>query len=485
MYIKNRTNYISVLCIAFVVTLFFSATTQAQTDKAEAYLSKNLNSWTKEQKIYALSKFWMEAKYNFIYMDKIGHAQWDSLYQALIPQALATRNDMEFTTLMKRFCSFLKDGHTELWITKGFPFTTTYFSDGWSLELKMVDGKVIVCGVNEDKSNLIPLFSEVKEVDGMSIDEALEKKSQECFGSTKQVRLHQAARSLLSGSIYTPHNVTFITPKGKTYNVTLYNEYRREYKNMVIKSAPEKENKAFDLVWYPGDVAYLRIGTFMQKRGVEEGLANNFPDMQKRAKKLIIDLRQNSGGNSSFAVNILSMFIPDSIISDGKWRTRVHNAAYASWGANLEPQDTIGNESLSDYYENYLNIAKTPYSSDMNKTNKEMPRLIVPTLILTDYATNSSCENFLVAADGQPHIKRMGEITSGSTGNPMKINLIEGLQCQICSKEDVFPDGRIFVGEGIKPDYEVHQTLQDYMKGYDTVLDAALKHFDSKMKKMK
>ena len=112
--------------------------------------------------------------------------------------------------------------------------------------------------------------------------------------------------------------------------------------------------------------------------------------MQKRAKKLIIDLRQNSGGNSSFAVNILSMFIPDSIISDGKWRTRVHNAAYASWGANLEPQDTIGNESLSDYYENYLNIAKTPYSSDMNKTNKEMPRLIVPTLILTDYATNSS-----------------------------------------------------------------------------------------------
>lgn len=474
----------TIALLAFALLMMCSSTLQAQDDRADKYLRENLSSWTKEQKLYALSKFWMEAKYNFIYMDRIGHERWDSLYKVLIPQVEATRNDMDFTILMKRFCAFLKDGHTQLWFAKPCKFTTTYFSDGWVLRLKMVDGKVIVSSIVDTKATTVPLYSEVIELDGKPIAEALDKKVEECFGSTMPVRIHEAAASLLSGTLYTPHAVTFRTPKGKIVNVTLYNEYRKEYKDMVMKNAAEITDKAFQLDWYPGDVAYVRIGTFMMGRGVEEGLDRALPEMQKRAKKLIIDLRQNSGGNSGFAGDILSMFVPDSIFSDCKWRTRTYNAAYASWGMNVQPKDTIGNKEYADYYNNSENIAKTPFSLDVIRNNAKLPHLILPTLILTDYATNSSCENFLVAASGQNHIKRMGETSSGSTGNPLKINIIHGLQGQICTKEDVFPDGRIFVGVGIKPDYEVHQTLHDYMNQYDTILAAALKHFGSKYKKI-
>jgi carboxyl-terminal processing protease len=460
---------------------------QAQTGQAEAYLNKNCCHWTQQQKLFALSEFWSEVRQNFIYIDRVGPERWDSLYQALIPQTLATKNDCDFTLLMQRFCGFLKDGHTELWVNTYYPFTTNYFSDGWALELELVDGKVVVAAVNKERATLVPLGTEVTEVDGLPIAQALEKKELECFASTPQVRSHQAARSLLEGTIYTPHALTFVTPSGKTVKVTLCNEYREEYSNMEMERVVKTRMPNFKLEWYPGDVAYLRIGTFMMKTGpeeVQEGLANAFPEMRQRAKKLIIDLRHNSGGNSNFACKVLSYFVPDSTVVDGKWRTRIHNAAYASWGANLQPKDTVGDEDARVQYENSVDVAKSPFKNSAHHFRADRPRLVVPTLILTDYATNSSCENFLVAADGQPHIKRMGEASSGSTGNPLMIQLLKGMDAKICTKEDVFPDGRVFVGVGIKPDYEVHQTLKDYLHGHDTVLGAALKHFGSKMKKV-
>lgn len=470
-----------------VMPMTYPANLLAQTEKAEAYLNLNCNEWTQQQKMFALSEFWSEVRQNFIYIDRVGPERWDSLYQALIPQTLATKNDRDFILLMQRFCGFLKDGHTELWVNKYYPFTTSYFSDGWAIDLELVDGKVVVTAVNKARADQVPLGTEVTEVDGLPIARALEKKELECFASTPQVRSHQAARTLLEGTIYTPHAVTFVTPRGKTVKVTLCNEYRDEYSNMEMERVVKARMPNFELEWYPGDVAYLRIGTFMMKtgpEGVKEGLANVFPEMRQRARKLIIDLRHNSGGNSNFACEVLSHFVPDSTMVDGKWRTRIHNAAYASWGANLQPKDTVGDEDARIQYENSVDVAKSPFRNSTHHYRADRPRLVVPTLILMDYATNSSCENFLVAADGQPHIKRMGEASSGSTGNPLKIQLLKGMDAQICTKEDVFPDGRVFVGVGIKPDYEVHQTLKDYLRGHDTVLEAALKHFGSKMKKV-
>lgn len=82
----------------------------------------------------------------------------------------------------------------------------------------------------------------------------------------------------------------------------------------------------------------------MPKQGVDEGLEKALPELQKRAKKLIIDLRYNGGGNSGFAGTIMGHFIPDTLISDGSRITPSYKASYASWGCNLQPEDTIGNK---------------------------------------------------------------------------------------------------------------------------------------------
>lgn len=44
----------------------------------------------------------------------------------------------------------------------------------------------------------------------------------------------------------------------------------------------------------------------------------------------------------------------------------------------------------------------------------------------------------------------------------------------VCSKKDTYPDGREFVGYGIKPDIRVEKTLKDYMDNKDPVLEEAV-----------
>lgn len=466
-----------------------AAQTSPKYEKTPDMQWEGYTGWTKEQRLYALSKFWMEAKYNFVYMSKIGANRWDSLYNAYIPKAIKDQNDYEFYRLMCRFCAFLNDGHTSVMINRPFNIITNYFADGWYLSTEYVDGKILVTEVSKEKTKEVPLGSEIIELNGLPIKESLKMECAHQFASTDMVALKRAGQQLLRGLEFSTYKIKFRTPGGKEKDVTLHHEYLDGYDKLeIVKLHPEEKsdkNKNFLFKWYPKDVAYLKIGTFMRGRGVEEGIKNALPELQKRAKKIIIDLRDNEGGNSGFAATIMGHFISGERASDGRWSTPTYNAAFASWGKSLQPKDTINNPELKTFYLHYHNLAMHDGGLSNYTFSANHPRVVVPTLILTNYKTGSSCENLLVMADGQKHIKTIGETTSGSTGNPIGYTLIPGMFCKICTIENLYPDGREFVGIGIKPDIEIRETVENFIKGKDYVLEAALKHFGSKNKEEK
>lgn len=466
------------LAFAFVFQMLFFQESQAQETEQEKYLKENAQNWTKEQRLYALSSFWMYVKYNYVYMYKIRHERLDSLYQSYITPTLEAKNDYEFCNILDHFCADLKDEHTyidrPIW-----NYTTTYFTDNWSIKTEYIDHKVIVTGISEVKEKEVPLGSEIIEVNGLPVEDALVKRAAKIPASTDHVRMALAGKLLLGNLIYSKETIKFRRPDGEIRTFTFYNKYEKEYNQLKIKSLPKTSSfTKFDFQWYPGDIAYIKIGTFMPDSSIENGLNRALPQLQKRAKKLIIDIRNNGGGNSGFAAKIMSHFITNKKAVDGRWYTSYHNAAYASWGAQIEPKDTVNNEEKKEYFLNYHMLAMKEGGLSEYEIPKNTIRVIVPTLILTNYATCSSSENFLVIASGEKHIKLMGETTSGSTGNPVMYQLLPKLSCGICTKKDVYPDGREFVGSGIKPDYEVIPTLSDYLKGRDVVLETALKQLE-------
>lgn len=80
------------------------------------------NTLTAADKVYGLSKFWQEVNYNFIYLDKVDRAQWDSTYKTLITVVQQTENDYQYYRLLQKFCAMLKDGHTNVYFPQAKQF---------------------------------------------------------------------------------------------------------------------------------------------------------------------------------------------------------------------------------------------------------------------------------------------------------------------------------------------------------------------------
>jgi C-terminal processing protease CtpA/Prc len=202
----------------------------------------------------------------------------------------------------------------------------------------------------------------------------------------------------------------------------------------------------------------------------------------RRAESLIIDLRNNGGGNSSTGARILEYLTPRDTIEMSRSRTRQNVAAYKAWGAFLSPQDTIGSPWST---RNYLAAHDRLYL-DFGTTKRavEVPlgeRIIVPTVVLMGNFTASAAEDFLIMVDGQENVTTIGHRSFGSTGQPLYVNLVGGIGARICTKDDTYPDGRAFVGVGVVPDIEVPQpSLADLKSGRDPDLEKALDYLDIK-----
>jgi C-terminal processing protease CtpA/Prc len=126
------------------------------------------------------------------------------------------------------------------------------------------------------------------------------------------------------------------------------------------------------------------------------------------------------------------------------------------------------------YYYNF------EYSPDSIKITDK--RIVVPTALLIGHNTASAAEDFLIYADNQKHMIKIGEKTFGSTGQPYMFDLVGGATARVCTKKDTYPDGREFIGYGIKPDIEVKQTVDDYLQKRDPVLLKAQEYLKTKIK---
>jgi C-terminal processing protease CtpA/Prc len=168
---------------------------------------------------------------------------------------------------------------------------------------------------------------------------------------------------------------------------------------------------------------------------------------------LIIDLRNNGGGNSNNADYILT-HLSSKPIKTSSWGSRMYIPAHASWNY---PQEWYFNSS------EYLTPVENKKIYDK------------PVTVLVNVGTFSSSEDFCVKFRGMKRGKLIGTTTGGSTGNGVKITLIEGIaEANICSKKDISPDGNIFVGVGVKPDIEVKETKQSFIDKKDIILEKAI-----------
>jgi C-terminal processing protease CtpA/Prc len=97
-----------------------------------------------------------------------------------------------------------------------------------------------------------------------------------------------------------------------------------------------------------------------------------------------------------------------------------------------------------------------------------------PVIVLTSAATYSAAEDFVVAFDAMHRGTLVGETTGGSTGQPFMFKLPGGGGGRICTKDDTYPDGRVFEGIGVPPQVKVSPSVSDIRQGRDAALERAI-----------
>lgn len=418
---------------------------------------------SKEEKIYGLSLLWKEASYNFAYFDQVPDLDWDAAYRAALPRVATTRNDLEYYRELQRFYALLEDGHTNVFLPKHLEALL----DAPPISLDDIENHVIVDNIATSLSKQIPLGSVLTQVDGVSVEDLLAREVLPLVSADDAMRRRMAIwgwgkLGLLIGPAGSQLSIAITTPTGETRTVEVSRNGGTEQR-WTRTQAPRP---ALEVEALEGGIALVAINSF-GNREVVDLFAAKFGELRK-ATGIIIDVRANGGGNSGHAARIVER-VTGKPFRSSAWRTRSHVAAYKAWGSYAERNP--GQDPAFDKLRPYARGDAWLEEAAQTRTPPRGAKLTVPIVVLLGSRTASAAEDFLVMLDSVRRAVLVGEPSFGSTGQPLDLVLPGGGSARICTKRDVFPDGREFVGYGIQPHVRVQRTIEGLRSGRDEVLE--------------
>lgn len=445
--------------------------------------AQDLNQISKIDKLFSLTNYWQEVNYNFVYFNKVDKKEWNKNYARLL-LTVDSLNDLEYYLELQKLSALLNDGHTQVYLPDYLQseFILGEFGD-FKFYTTLVEEKVVVARVSTTNKDLLPIGTEILKVNGQPVRDYMNQEVKPYLSvSSPHVKERRAAQLIFRNTKGSAYHVEFVTPNGKVGALDL-----------ILAPCPDNELypifpaiETFTSRWLKDGIFYVKILSF-QNSNIYDEFLKVLPEL-KKAKGIILDLRYNGGGSSAVARSMAQHFINDTLIHGAKNQSRLIIPTDRALGSFLTAEDTLkgkkewglSKEETLLYYKSAQGYLYHTYPSSPTTIARDVQKSIVPTVILTESNTASAAEDFLIYTNGQAHIKRIGEFTNGSTGQPLTLNLPNGGEAWICTKKVTFPDGTEFVGKGIKPDVEAEYTLRDLIKNEDSVLIKAVDELRSR-----
>ncbi len=387
-----------------------------------------------EQKIWGLMLVHSEIKYNCVNLHLADFDNWDEEVAKYIPQVMNSRDKLEYYRTLDRLVSSINDNHTRII----YPPDVVENFGSVPLRLIGIKGKIYVREVFSKELSAMGVKPgmEVIEVDGLPIEKYLQDSVYPYLPHKPVQFMHWMAASML-----------FVGRKGTEVSFKLKDLHgkivtiKTVRKGFVSWHGPLVEFRKLE-----DGIVYFNIRTFDDRRVLDEFFKYfNKLDL-KKVKGMIIDVRENGGGNSGLGDMIISHLIREPV------------------------QNYVGNETPV-----YMPLISN--TNPLKLSMKLKPAVIAPAkdrvytgplIILTSPGTGSAAEDFVRPLKESGRALVIGMPTGGGTGNPFFVNLPGGGKLRICINTEPF------VGKGIKPDIEIYPAQEDLAKGRDPILQKAI-----------
>ncbi|WP_200761487.1 S41 family peptidase [Poriferisphaera corsica] len=166
---------------------------------------------------------------------------------------------------------------------------------------------------------------------------------------------------------------------------------------------------------------------------------------------VFLDLRVNGGGDELMARGMAGCFIKGKL-------------PYAK-NISVDPSSKSG---------------FTPVFTRWFKHDVSGPYYDKPVVVLMGQRCMSSCEALLLMMRAAPNATLLGDRSRGSSGNPRRYELMNGLFVVLPSWQAMTLDGECFEGVGIEPDVYVASRPEEF-RNYDPVYEAAVVHMMNRL----
>lgn len=219
----------------------------------------------------------------------------------------------------------------------------------------------------------------------------------------------------------------------KNYSDTL----ERHYLGTDYKIAGGLEYRVLD-----DNIGYLRYASFQYPVG--EGNLDDCLSYLSLCRGLIIDIRNNGGGDMSMAERLAGRFVQEKTL-----------VSY------MQHKTGTGHSDFSDMEPRYLE------PSSKIRWHK-------PVCVLTNRSVYSAANDFAVMMHALPNVKLVGDHTGGGSGLPMSSSLPNGWGVRF-SACPMFDKDKQHTEFGISPDVNVALKDDDTARNFDTIIEAARK----------
>ena len=188
------------------------------------------------------------------------------------------------------------------------------------------------------------------------------------------------------------------------------------------------------------NIGYIYYGDFTA--GIGESNVDEVISSMMLCRGLIIDIRDNGGGNLTYAEKLAARF--------------VHEKTLVGY---MQHKNGKGHSDFSSMEPQYL------YPSSRLRWHK-------PVCVLTNRSVFSAANEFAKYMKCCPNVKVVGDKTGGGAGLPMSNMLPNGwyVRYSACPMYDSLKRSTEF---GVEPDISVGITDEDFAKGIDTILERA------------
>ncbi len=429
------------------------------------------------EKLFGLSKIWSEVHYNFAYLDQIDFS-WDDLFSSFIPKIVHSQNDLEYYRLLIRFVATLQDAHTSVYL----PSYLQSQLCSPPIQVKNFEDKYYVINTNKDLEKSLAIGSEIISVDDIPVNEYLtEKVHPYIAASTIHALKSWGAEDLLIGLKDSKVKLGIKKQNGSISDLEIFRQNTDE-KQWVF---PKSNTDLLTFRRLEEEIGYLQIDSF-----ADWNLIDHFIEIIPvlgTVTGLILDLRNNLGGNSQIAGEMVKFFTSKDQIAIIKSSTRKHLAAQKALGAFIKEFPSSGfvvsKEKQKQYLKSFVGDVWEEENEGFIVNDRMGPKILCPLIILTGPSTASAAEEFLVSMNSVERGILLGQKTCGSTGIPLFFSLPGGGKARICTRKCTFPDGQVFVGKGIQPQVEVIPTIDHFLSSVDIELQKSIEILKSKIGK--